>query len=675
MLVIGLVALSVFFMTILYSRSLTPVFAASASMEVTKKIASEGMDRFLYYKGHPMETAMRQIKSRLCIEAALRKLKLITDESTEKEISGKVSDILSRLSTNFDPNTNVLVVTLKGPDRDNLVSYVNAICEVYATLEKQWNQQDDQETIDFLNQQIEKYHLRLQAAEQTLIDFKSQNITEGINEDLTAQVTSRTALTLEIEKIKEEMEEIRNRHGAWSVERLPEYQALVMQQLEAEKQRNAALNQFTENHPSYLRANDELERIAKEIENRKEEFATKNEARIAEAIADRQERLIGLNAHVDRILNSLSRLSEGQVQAANHEMELALARSLYQMFWQRMEQQKITMASKTGGVVFHGPANGTSKIFPNEATHQSMGGAMGLLLGLAFAFLLETMDTSIRTIEEIEEFAGVPVLGVAPLIVIEPMDTSKFEPGPGRPQPNTPGSVVHFHPRDPTSEAYRGLASTLDFVFFNDGHRVLLVASATPQEGKTTSVSNIGIALANSGKKTLVIDCNLRHPGITKIFGLSGHAGMAEILANVVPAPVCIYPTAIENLDIIPTGALPGHPVELIKSGLPALLRELSSIYAAVVIDSPPILPVADASIISSMAGGTLLIYSQGKAPRDVLLRAKSKIETAKGRVIGTFLNKVKPEGELGRNYYYYYYAYYPSKKKKAIVPPRVISG
>lgn len=658
------VTVAVFVVVLMYSRSLTPIYAATASIEVTKKIASEGMERFLYYKGHPMETAMRQIKSPIAVEAALRELGIVDDQTAEREIRAKVNDILGRLSVVADERTNVLRVTLTGPDEENLVPYVNAICKVYATLEKQWNQSEDQETINFLEEQIEKYRGRLQMAEAALIDFRGRNVTEGIDEDVAGQIRTRTAIRLRMERLSEEIAEIEARHGAWSVEAHPELRELIDRRDESVRRRDAVLQQFTQSHPEYARHSEEVRRVDEEIERRRPEFLSENDARAEEAIVSRRAETDRLGADLNRLNSSLSRLSAVNIEAANHQMELDLARSLYTMFWQRMEQQKITMASKSGGVQFIGPATSTTKIYPNEKTHQSMGLAMGLLLGFAFAFLLETMDTSIRTIEEIEEFVGVPVLGVAPMIVMDPSEANhKAEQGPGRPLPNSPGSVVYYHPRDPTSEAYRALTSTLEFTFFNDGHRVLLVASATPQEGKTTSVSNIGIALANSGKKTIIIDCNLRHPGITKIYGLSGHAGMSEILTRVVPWHVCAYPTAVENLDIIPTGALPGQPAELLKSGLPELLRELTAIYAAVVIDSPPVLPVADASIISSMAGGTLLIYSQGRAPRDVLIRAKSKIETAKGRVVGTFLNKVKPEGELGRNYYYYYYAYYPKKK------------
>ncbi len=662
--VIAFVALAVFVVVLVYSRSLPPRYSTSASIEVTKAIASEGMEQWLYYKGHPIETAIRQIRSRACIEAALRDLKKIDDKSSENEISFQVNDVLSRLSIHGEENTNVITIAMQGPDKDNLAPYINAICRVYEKLEREWDRRADDEVITFLQERIAQYRRRLEAAEAQVIAYKSQNILKGISSDVASQFKMRNDLALQKATMENDIAEMRARRGAYSVDQSPEMMQLLRKRSETKVSRDAVLEQFTENHPSYQKFNDELKQLDKVIEDRRASYEQLNNDRVEQLIQQRERQILDIGTQLVAVEENLKSLPQEQVTAANLEMELGLSRNLYQMFWQRLESQKIIRQSKSGGVVLQGPAGAPVKIYPNERTHQTMGLAMGLLLGFAFAFLLETMDTSIRTIEEIEEFVGVPVLGVAPIVVLEPMQ-EPFEPGPGKLLPDNPGTIIHYHPRDPASEAYRALTSTLEFTFFNEGHRVLLIASATPQEGKTTSVSNIGIGLANSGKKTILLDCNLRHPGVTKIFGLSGHAGLAEALGGFVPWRVCAYPTMVENLDVIPTGSLPGQPVELIKNGLPNLLRELSTIYSAIIVDSPPVLPVADAAIISSMAGGTLLVYSQGRAPRDVLIRARTKIETAKGRVLGTFLNKVRPEGELGRNYYYYYYAYYPHRGGK----------
>jgi capsular exopolysaccharide synthesis family protein len=659
------VAVAVFLVVVVYSRSLQPIYRTSASIEVTKAIATEGMERWLYYKGHPIETAMRQIKSATCLEAALRSLGELTEASSEEDIRNKVGLLAGMISVSAEPNTNILSVAATGSDKEVLEKYVNAVCRVYAQLEQEWARSADDEVIEFLEERIAQYRARLEKAEAAMIAFKGQNVARGIGADISSQLKLRNDLAMEIARTVEELEEIRSRRGSWGLEQSPYLTELFRRRDDLRMKRDEMLERFTENHPAVTKYQEELRRIETVIDEQRLSYESRNRARFEAALEERTARVAALRQQLRDVEEGISSLPSDQIVLSNLEMELGLAKGLYKMFWERIEQQKIVRQSKSGGVVFQGPAAAPRKIYPNEKAHQTVGLAMGVLLGIAFAFLLETMDTSIRTIEEIEEFVGVPVLGVVPLIVSEPVDPKETRAGPGAPKSESPGSIVHFHPRDPASESYRALASALEFTFFNEGHRVLLVASATPQEGKTTSVSNIGTALAASGRKTILLDGNLRHPGVTRIFNLSGHAGLAEVLGGFVPWRICAYPTILENLEVMPTGALPGQPAELIKNGLPALLRELSTVYAAILIDSPPILPVADASIISSMAGGTLLVYSQGKAPRDVLIRAKNKIETAKGRVIGTFLNKVQLEGELGRNYYYYYYSYYPQRGGK----------
>ncbi len=664
--VIVFVTLAVFAVVYLWSGSLVPRYQTNVSVEVTKAVATEGMERWLYYKGHPIETAMKQMRSRACLEAALRDLGELTETSSEADVQAKVNMLTSMTRASNDPNTNIITMSVIGSDRNKLQAYANAVARAYQRLERDWDQRNDDEVIKFLEERIDQYKKRLESAEARMVAFRSGSIAMGFSEDLAAQLRLRSDLAIRATVLADQVAEIRSGRGVWNPEQAPELASLMRQRDEVASRREAVLQRFMDNHPEAVRYGDELARLDRTIESRRGEIQEQYRGQVSSTLLQKERELALVKQQQAQIESVLTNLPQDQVMRANLTMELDLARKLYSMFWERIEQQKIVRQSKSGGVNLQGPAATPWKIYPNEQSHQTLGIALGLMLGIAFAFLLETLDTSIRTIEEIEEFVGVKVLGVVPLILVNPGDKSrKVDSVPGTPQPSSPGAIVFYHPRDPASEGYRAIASTLEFNFFNDGHRVLLVASATPQEGKTTSVANLSIALALSGKRVLAMDCNLRHPGVSKIFSLSGHAGTAEALGGAVPWKVCAYPTSIKNLDVMPTGALPGQPVELIKMGMPGLLRELSAVYDAILIDSPPVLPVADATILSSIAGGTLLIYSQGKAPRDVLVRARAKLENARGRVIGTCLNKIKPEGELGKNYYYYYYSYYPTKPKR----------
>ncbi|RMH56767.1 MAG: polysaccharide biosynthesis tyrosine autokinase [Candidatus Hydrogenedentota bacterium] len=649
--------------TYIHFRTLVPLYRAQANLEVTKAIATEGMERWFYYKGHPIETAMKQITSRACVEAALRDLGEITDSSSEYEINGKVNAVIGALNVTEIPNTNIITVSMAGPDKDRLPKVVNAICRVYQRLEKEWDRRSDDEVIEFLESRIEQYRKRLEAAEANMVAFQEKNLDVAFSDNVLAQLKLRSDLSIEAARLEEELHEMEIDHR-W----LENYPDPVLDSLKNERKRlmgnlERLRRNFTDYHPSVAELLERKKELDRRIEEQRRRSLEERRQRWERVIRQKRSRLEEVRRQLSGIEEMMQSLPKNQVIRANLQMELDLSKKLYSMFWQRLEQQKIIRQSKSGGVVLQGPAGEAVKIFPNEKTHFSMGVALALLVGLAAAFVWEVLDTSIRTIEEVEDFVGLPVLGVIPRVLLRYVEVAEEdeERFPGKPRAHDAGTVIYYEPRFPISEAFRGLASSLEFTFFNEGHRTLLVASATPQEGKTTTVSNLGIALAFAGKRTILLDANLRHPGITKSFQLSGHTGLSEVLEGLVPWKAAVYPTMIDKLDIVPTGSLPGRPAELLKTALEHLLKDLTLVYDAVLVDCPPILPVADASIIAAMAGGTLLVYSQGHAPREVLIRARAKLETARGRVIGIVLNKVPPEGELGKNYYSHYY-YYPTE-------------
>ena len=139
------VTIAVFLIVFIYSRSIPPIYKTSANIEVTKAIATEGMEKWLYYKGHPIETAMRQIRSPACIEAALRKMGMLTDSSPQSEIQAKVGKMTGIISVSELPNTNMITVSASGPDPNILENYVNSLCEVYQKLEREWDRKEDNE--------------------------------------------------------------------------------------------------------------------------------------------------------------------------------------------------------------------------------------------------------------------------------------------------------------------------------------------------------------------------------------------------------------------------------------------------------------------------------------------------------------------------------------------------
>lgn len=666
--IILFVSLTVFAVMFLFYQTQTPIYRASTVMEMTKPLSFEEMKSFGFTrKSDLLANAAKDIQSNDCLRAALADLGEVTDSTPTAEVNQLVSALRVNLSVKVDEKNSSILISLTGPRREHLVERVNAVAAAYKRLAVLKSQESDNALILFLEGKIAQYSERLMKAEAAMIEFRRDHLAVGDysnNGGVAASLNRRSDIRFQIAQLEEEIGSLRNRllGGAIDLKNSPELYALAQQRDQLVSKRDELLDVYTPEHPAVARIDAQILSLDERLNARIDAYKNAQAAELLSMIRQREKQIAELHQQIALIEVALQGLPAMQVEEANLNMEYALSRRLYEMFWQRLEDQKIVRQQKTGVIDFREQAQNAKQIYPNEKTQYSIAITIAILVGLSSGFIWEMLDTSIKTIEEVESYVGVPVLGVVPNAVISTTqhEEKEEEVFPGKVKANSPGSIIHFEPRDPVSEAFRALAATLEFTFFNEGHRVLLIGSATPQEGKTTAVSSIGIALANAGRKTLLIDANLRHPGITKTYNLSGHTGLSEALEGLVPWRTCAYMTGVDNLEIIPTGALPGKPVELLKTSLSGLLREISLVYDSVLIDSPPVLPVADATIISSLAGGTLLVYSQGHAPRDVLLRAKAKFETAKGRVIGLLLNKVRPEGELGQNYYYYYYYYYP---------------
>lgn len=231
--------------------------------------------------------------------------------------------------------------------------------------------------------------------------------------------------------------------------------------------------------------------------------------------------------------------------------------------------------------------------------------------------------------------------------------------------------IVHTDPRSPASEAYRTLRTNIQFLGPDNPVKTIIVTSAEPGEGKTTSIINLAIVMSQSESKVLLIDGDLRKPQIHKIFGISNQFGLTNILVTGLDYKEGVSYTYVEGLEILPAGIIPPNPSELLASNkMKQLLSEAGEDYDFVLIDTSPVVVVTDALILSTIVDGTVLVCASGQVSIDGAKRAKELLENVGANIIGVILNKIP----INRKSYsqYYYYAYYeeedkPKKNKKRV--------
>jgi capsular exopolysaccharide synthesis family protein len=316
---------------------------------------------------------------------------------------------------------------------------------------------------------------------------------------------------------------------------------------------------------------------------------------------------------------------------------------------QQLAQLQVDAAGNTAPVVFDSPAQvPTSPSSPKPKEDGALGLVAGLILGLGAAFLRDNLDDALLTAESAERTAGSPVLATVPLV-------------PSWKRRDRPLVISITNPTSPAAEAYRSLRTSLQFAGQERELRTILVTSPASEEGKTTTLANLGAVFAQAGKRVVLVSCDLRRPRLGKFLGTDEKAGLTSVLLGEHALPQVIQPVQGDRrLCLLPSGPLPPNPAELLSGqGVREVFAALAENFDIVLIDSPPLLPVTDSVLLSRQVDATLLVVAAGQTRRGELHRAAEKLEQVSAPVIGIVLNEVTRLGNTG---YYYQYGSYDAR-------------
>jgi tyrosine-protein kinase Etk/Wzc len=322
---------------------------------------------------------------------------------------------------------------------------------------------------------------------------------------------------------------------------------------------------------------------------------------------------------------------------------------LYKMLLQKYEETRIQEAMNVGNVRIVEEATLPEKpIRPKKLQNMLVAIVVGLMAGVGAAMFLEYLDDSIQTTEDAEEAVQLTTLGIIPWL-----------------RAKDAAQLITLHdPRSPASESYRTLRTNIKFLSADNALRTLTVTSAGPEEGKSTTIANLGVSFAQAGKKVLIVDTDMRKPTQHTIFELSNAEGLSSILAGDHSFTQAVKATPQEGLHVLTCGPLPPNPAELLDSQrMTNLIEEMKNLYDLVLFDAPPIIAVTDASILASRLDGLILLLGVNKVTRKAARHALQLLGRAKVKVHGMVVRGVRPDND---GYYYsYYHRYYGNLERE----------
>ncbi|HDZ12892.1 MAG TPA: polysaccharide biosynthesis tyrosine autokinase [Bacteroidetes bacterium] len=374
-------------------------------------------------------------------------------------------------------------------------------------------------------------------------------------------------------------------------------------------------------------------------------------------------------------------LPDKSLQLARLERAKKLNENIYLMMKQKYEESRITKAGQIGKIrIIDQALPPQFPVSPKKKMNLLLAVLIGLGMGVGIAFFLEYIDNSIKTIEDVEQLR-LPLLAAIPEIEPEKQNGNFFSlPGKGKRHHHNviddsneiaERLVTHLRPKSPIAEAYRSLRTQIQYAKSESPIHSILVSSPGPGEGKSTSVTNLAITIAQMGTKTILVDSDLRRPVIHSLFGVQKDVGLTNYLVGNAALEDVIRSTAVDNLYLMTSGVLPPNPAELVGSKrMKALVELLSKQFDYVLFDSPPIIAVTDAIVMAPMVDAVVLVVRSQLTDKNATKRAFELLNNVNAYMPGVLLNDVSSAYIYGSYYYYYYYYYYygeesgQSKKK-----------
>jgi capsular exopolysaccharide synthesis family protein len=521
-----------------------------------------------------------------------------------------------------------------------------------------------------LANQIAELQLKIQQDTERLLNYKRGHdipITTAAGVDITnVRVGSYSTQLIEAEdtrkKAQAAYDAARNSPDPWSIPELQDdksVQGLREKLGNLEEKRAALLEIYTKEWPAVKALEEQIKQVKTELDRKPKEIITSLRLKYETAL-DREQKI---KADYQRESGKAQQQGIAAIDIDGLTREIETNKQLYNTLYQKQNELRMTTTEGAGNVTVATPARlPRGPVGPARSRNIVLAFLLSLGVGIGLAFLLDYLDDTLKSVEDVDRYIHLPALALIPALRNErALLKGKATPPPGDVKDSTALALIE-DVRSPVAEAYRHLRTSLLLSSAGQPPKTILVTSSQPSEGKTTTAVNTAVMLAQTGVEVLIIDCDLRRPRVHSHFNMPNGQGVTNYLSGDTNIDALLQPyDKLPNLKVMTSGPVPPNPAELLGSDeMRKLLNKMGERFTHIVVDSPPSISFTDSSILSTMVDGVMLVVHGGKSSRAIVRRAKQQLLDIGANIFGIVLNNVKLEGNS--SYYYgYYSSYYES--------------
>jgi succinoglycan biosynthesis transport protein ExoP len=689
----------IFLMVLVATLRMVPIYDAAGSIAINKM--DPGLINFKdsqgsgdYYDPADLDTEVRILKSDLLALQVIKQLNLdkqlefggkgtrpspntlpLTSDALQAD-SARTTALLGMFKGNLrvtlQPNTRVIEIHYTSPNKELAATIVNTLVSTYIEQNFKTKFESTMQASDWLSKQLVDLQMKVETSQEKLVKYQKEHSILGLDE-------KQNIITQKLDELNKELTQAESdRMSKESLYQLtqggdPDVIASATSGaggdsgpggsglLDSLRAKHADLKiqiaelstQFGPSYPKVAQLNNQL----KETDNQVQAEIRKIAVRVRNQYLAALQRERMLKAAMDNQKQEANKLNESAIEYTLLRRDVETNRQLYEGLLEKLKEAGVTAGLRSNNVKVVDVARvPTGPSEPNLSRNLAFALLLGVTSGIGLAFLLENLDNTVRTPEQAQIIAALPALGMIPLgskRTSSDDNTRKLSVAASK---EAVELVTQSRPQSQMAESYRALRTSLLLSSLGAPPKIIVVTSAMPQEGKTTTSINTAIVLAQKGVRVLLIDADLRRPGVHKALAMGPRSGLSNVLTGSADVQQAITRSPlIPSLYVLPAGTPPPNPAELLASAnMRDMVQTLSAQYDHIVIDTPPTLSVTDAVVLSTRADAVVLVIRSGKTTKQALRRARELLVRVNARVTGVLLNAV----DLSSPDYYYYYEY-----------------